>query len=346
MWNPDEYLESFYNRVQLSESFAAETQEEWQAWRERLRGRFVELLGGFPSEAAELQPELLESVDCGSYTRQRIQIQTYSGLFMPVYVLIPKSYRADDGAVIALHGHGYGSKDIVGLNEDGTTRTGDPGYEKDFAVQLVERGFLTVAPELFGFGDRRLAEDSDKGNSCHRLSTFLLAMGQTMSGYRVYETLRCVDYLLTRDDVDAERIGAMGISGGGLVASFAAAVDDRISAVVVSGYANTFQASILTIPHCVDNFVPGLSLVAEMPDLLALIAPKPMLLESGTRDPIFPEHAVRAAYEKLRGVYGLLGVEERIVLDLFEGEHEISGKQALAWLQQVWGTFSGEESVR
>ncbi|AZN43281.1 dienelactone hydrolase family protein [Paenibacillus albus] len=335
MWNPDSYLESFYNQVQPSERFAAGTQEEWQAWRDRLRSRFVELLGGFPGEAAELQPELLESVDCGSYTRQRIQLQTYSGLFMPVYVLVPKSYQAGDGAVIALHGHGYGSKDIVGLNEDGTTRTGDPGYEKDFAVQLVEQGFLTLAPELLGFGDRKLAEDADKYSSCHRLSTFLLAMGQTMAGYRVYETLRCVDYLLTRDDVDAKRIGAMGISGGGLVASFAAAVDDRISAVVVSGFANTFKASILSISHCIDNFVPGLSLMAEMPDLLALIAPKPMLLESGTRDPIFPEHAVLEAYEKLRTVYGLLGVEERIVLDLFEGEHEISGKQALAWLKRV-----------
>lgn len=156
-----------------------------------------------------------------------------------------------------------------------------------------------------------------------------------MAGYRVFETLRCVDYLLTREDVDAERIGCMGISGGGLVCSFAAAIDDRISAAVVSGFTNTFQASILSMHHCVDNYVPGLSLVAEMPDLLSLIAPKPLLIEAGTRDPIFPVHATQEAYEKLQSIYHLLGAVENLELDLFEGEHEISGKLAYDWFRRV-----------
>ncbi|MDF2964272.1 MAG: dienelactone hydrolase [Paenibacillus sp.] len=336
MWRPDDYLNYLNDSVQPIESFKADSLPEWSKWRERLRKRFIELLGGYPTELPNLSPVVLESEDCGTYIRQRIQIQTYPGLLMPVYVLLPKAHKGRLGAVIACHGHGYGSKDIVGLNPDGTAKTGDPGYQKDFAVELVQRGFITVAPELFGFGDRKLTEDEGKSNSCHRLSTFLLAMGQTMAGYRVFETLRCVDYLLTRDDVDAERIGCMGISGGGLVSSFAAAIDDRISAAVVSGFANTFQASILAMHHCVDNYVPGLSLVAEMPDLLGLIAPKPLLIEAGTGDPIFPVHAVQEAHGKLMTVYQLLGAEEKLHLDLFEGVHEISGKIAYDWFQKVW----------
>ncbi|WP_274653416.1 alpha/beta hydrolase family protein [Paenibacillus humicola] len=337
MWSPDRYMEKLYESVTPSESLDRVTsREEWNVWRERLRHRFVSLLGGFPSEAPDLSPEVIESEDCGEYTRERIQIQTFPGLFMPVYVLVPKKRGARSEAVIACHGHGYGSKDIVGLTENGEKKTGDPGYQKNFAVELVRRGYITVAPELLGFGDRKLAEEAQSPNSCHRLSTFLLAMGRTMAGYRVYETLRCVDYLRSRGDVDADRIGCMGISGGGLVCSFAAAVDPRITAAVVSGFTNTFRASILSIHHCVDNYVPGLSLAAEMPDLLGLIAPRPLLIEAGSRDPIFPVDATLKAYETIKSVYKLLGREEKVELDLFEGVHEISGNVAYDWFRRVW----------
>ncbi|GIP37855.1 hypothetical protein J31TS4_11350 [Paenibacillus sp. J31TS4] len=335
MWHPNEYMEKLYAGITPAECFQAETQQDWRSWRERLRKRFVELLGGIPKGLPELEPVLLESVDCGAYLRQRIQLQTYAGLFMPVYLLLPKERKERTAAVIACHGHGYGSKDLVGLTATGEEKTGEVGYQKNFAVELVKKGFIVAAPELLGFGDRKLTEDADAANSCKRLSTFLLAIGQTMAGYRVVEMLRCLDYLLTRDDVDADRIGTMGISGGGLVSSFAAAIDDRFAAVVVSGYTNTFHASILSIDHCVDNYVPGLSLVADMPDLIGLIAPRPLLIEAGTRDPIFPEPAVREAVDKLRRIYRLLAAEDDLELDLFEGGHEISGQVAYDWLQRV-----------
>jgi len=341
MWSPDQYVKEIFGGVTPSEQFQAASREEWREWRERLRSRFVSLLGGPPAEQPKITPIVLETEDCGDYTRQRIQIETYPGLHMPVYVLVPHERGTRTGAVIACHGHGhgYGSKDIVGLTPDGAKKTGgDSGYQKDFAVALARKGYIVLAPELLGFGDRRLESDAkaDASNSCHRLSTFLLAMGQTMAGYRVFETLRCVDYLLTREDVDADRIGCMGISGGGLVCSFAAAIDDRISAAVVSGYTNTFKDSILSIPHCIDNYVPGLSLVAEMPDVIGLIAPKPLLIEAGTRDPIFPVNATLEAFEHMQRVYRLLGNEDRLTLDLFDGDHEISGQVAYDWFEQVW----------
>jgi dienelactone hydrolase len=336
MWSPDQYFKHLYDRVTPSEKFKARSQEECVNWNERLRTRFVELLGGYPAKIPDLDPVLLESVDCGTYTRERIQIQTYPDLYMPVYLLIPKERDERAGAIIACHGHGYGSKDIVGLTIDGEAKTGDKGYQKDFAVELVNKGYIVAAPELLGFGDRKLSEENKEANSCQRLSTFLLAMGQTMAGYRVFETLRCVDYLLTRDDIDAARIGCMGISGGGLVCSFAAAIDNRISAAVVSGYTNTFQASILSIHHCIDNYIPGLSLVAEMPDLIGLIAPRPLLIEAGKSDPIFPVHATLEAYEQIRSIYQNLASEEKLELDLFEGTHEISGNVAYDWFRRVW----------
>lgn len=122
MWNPDEYIKDLYESVRPVESFRADSQLEWEEWRGRLRKQLVDLLGGFPVEVPSLSPVLLESEDCGTYIRQRIQIQTYPRLYMPIYVLIPKESKGRLGAVIACHGHGYGSKDIVGLNPDGTKK--------------------------------------------------------------------------------------------------------------------------------------------------------------------------------------------------------------------------------
>ncbi|MBM7565204.1 dienelactone hydrolase family protein [Paenibacillus sacheonensis] len=344
MWQTDDYLEHLY-AIAPEERFGARTRGEWQAWQARLRERFEGLLVE-PDGKRELSPVLLESVDCGDYTRERINIATYGPLVMPVYVLIPKEYEPERGAVIAIHGHGYGSRDLVGLEPDGTEKAREPGYHKNFAVELVRRGHLVIAPELLGFGDRKLAEDAEKGDSCYRLSTNLLAMGQTMAGHRVFETLRCVDYALARGDVAADRIGCMGISGGGLVSAFAAAIDERLSAAVVSGYANTFQASVLAVPHCIDNFVPGLSQLAEMPDLLGLIAPRPLLIEAGTKDHIFPIQAADAAVDKLSGIYDLLDAETNLVYDRFEGKHEISGKVAFDWFGSIWQTRKADDDGR
>ncbi|NLJ40065.1 MAG: dienelactone hydrolase [Clostridiales bacterium] len=249
----------------------------------------------------------------------------------------PKNITTRLPAIIACHGHGYGSKEIVGLNPDGSDNYQDPGYQKNFAVELVKRGFIVIAPDLLGFGDRRLDADKDKAaeeNSCHMISTYLLMLGKTMAGHRTYDVLRTIDYLETREDVDVDRIGIMGISGGALVCGFATALDDRIKAVVLSGYTNTFLDSVMSIFHCVDNFIPGIVNHAEMPDLLGLIAPRPLLVESGTEDPIFPIETAKIAYERIKGVYRFLGEEEKIDSDFFEGEHEISGAKAYDWLKR------------
>lgn len=336
MWNPDDYLRNMMAQGSPELSFKASSMEEMQGWQLRLRDRFVQLLGGFPDENAALTPVRLESVDCGDYIRYRVEIGTYAGLRMPCYLLVPNSADAmPRPAVIALHGHGPGgSKSPVGLNPDGADAD-NPDYHNNFAIALVRAGYIALVPELLGFGERKLEEDADQDNSCHRISTLLLALGKTMAGVRVYETLRCIDYLQSLPEVDGHRIGCMGISGGGLVAAYAAAIDQRLRAAVVSGFFNTFEASILSIRHCVDNYVPGLSAVAEMPDLFGLIAPRPLLLESGIRDHIFPIEAVKASYPLLEKMYATAGAPGNLDIDLFDRGHEISGAKAYEWFKRL-----------
>lgn len=336
MWHPDSYLEQMYRNTTPLFRFQAKSENECLKWRNELKHFFIEALGGFPDCAAELDIRKLEEKACDGYTRQRVEFTTFAGLRMPAYVLVPEN--ASDSkpkpAVIACHGHGYGSKEIVGLKPDGVSIEEKISYQRNFAIELVRKGFVVVAPELLGFGDRRMKAEfeNDQYNSCDSVSKYLLQMGYTMAGHRVYETIRVVDYLMERPDVDHNHIGIMGISGGGLVCSFTSALDERIKATVVSGYVNSFKASILGIHHCIDNYVPGLSRYAEMSDLMGLIAPRPLLVEAGTVDPAFPIEATKEAYEHIYAVYHLFGEERRLEADIFEGDHRIHGLMAYDWL--------------
>lgn len=332
---PDKFLERSYNLAVPKYSFNAKTVSEWETWRDNLKRAFINQLGGFPERKVDLNPQIVEQEEMEDYVRQRVVFSTMEDLEMLAYVLIPKNATGRLPAVIACHGHGYGSKDVVGLNFDGSEKTGDAGYGKNFGLELVKKGFLVVVPELLGFGDRTLEEDSLKPykgeNSCYKISTNLLLLGKTIAGIRVYETVRIIDYLLTRNDVDADRIGCMGISGGGLVCAFTSAIDERIKVSVVSCYLNTFKDSIMAVRHCIDNYIPGILQYAELPDIVGMIAPRPLLIEAGIYDHIFPIHGTRTAFQKLEAIYDLLGAREKLDKDFFEGGHQISGQKAYDW---------------
>ncbi|HZJ83698.1 MAG TPA: alpha/beta hydrolase family protein [Clostridia bacterium] len=337
MWNPDKYLGNLYQNTKPEFNFNAKSMEEFDSWRQGLKQSLMKDLGHFPKKETPLNAKVIEEREYESYLLQRVVYDGDIDLPIPAYILIPKNTVGKLPAVVACHGHGYGSREIVGLNPDGTDNNGDPGYQKNFAIELVKRGFIVIVPELLGFGDRRLDEDLDNdpnSNSCHMISTYLLMMGKTMAGLRINDVTRTIDYLETRDDVDINSIGCMGISGGGLVCGFATALDDRIKAAVVSGYINTFIDSVMSLYHCVDNFIPGVVKHAEMPEIIGLVAPKPLLVESGIEDEIFPIEASKEAYDKIRDIYRFLDAEDKIDSDFFVGTHEISGVKAYDWLEK------------
>jgi predicted peptidase len=149
--------------------------------------------------------------------------------------------------------------------------------------------------------------------------------------------MRAVNYLETRPEVDARRIGLMGISGGGTITTFGAALEPRIAAALVSGYLNTFRDSILSIPHCMDNYVPGILHWCEMHDVAGLIAPRPLFCESGEKDDIFPVEAFRHSFAKVQNIYRIFGAEERIGSEIFPRGHEFSGRSGFPFLEKHLG---------
>jgi hypothetical protein len=155
-----------------------------------------------------------------------------------------------------------------------------------------------------------------------------------MAGWRTWDAMRAITYLLTRPEVDPNRITVMGISGGGLTTFFTSALDTRVHTAVVSGYFNTFRASILSVMHCVDNYVPGLQRLVEMPDMAGLVAPRRLFVEGGDEDDIFPIAAFRKAVSRARQIYTSFGCPENFGFEEFPGTHQFWGKGAFEFMER------------
>lgn len=321
-------------------AFRAQTLAAAQAWQIETRAALAQTIGLRGVSAHPFQPQLIESVDKGDYVREKVLLQTGAHTQMPVYLLIPKQAAKPLPAVLAFHGHGYGVKDLVGLWEDGQERDLPDGYHKDFAVALCRAGFFVAAPEIACFGERQTdfsylnpILEQPVPSSCTQAAMLAFHLGTSVLGMRVHDGLRLVDYLETRPEVDPKRLGAMGISGGGMHTFFSTCLDERIRACVVSGYFSTFRDSVLAMAHCACNFVPGLGQFGEMYDLAGLIAPRPLLVESGSYDPIFPRPAVEESVARAAEVCRVFGCPPPAT-DYFEGRHQISGKKAYAFLRE------------
>lgn len=310
---------------------------EMVAWQRRLRARVRKLIGGCSDPRSPLGARTIETREFPAYRRETVRFQSRADFDVLGYLLLPHAQPKPGPAVLCLPGHGRGVDSIVGIEQDGRVHElGAPSdYQKDFALQCVAHGYVTLAIEQMSFGRRRDAQAREAGpeaSSCTRDATALLMLGETMTGWRVRDAIRAIDYLRTRPEVDPKRIATMGISGGGLTALFTACLDTRVRAAVVSGYLNTFRDSILAVDHCVDNYVPGLLNVVEMPDLAGLIAPRALFAEGGSADPIFPRAAFQTACQRLQTIYSAFGAPDQFGFEAFEGEHEFHAVGAFRFL--------------
>jgi dienelactone hydrolase len=164
-----------------------------------------------------------------------------------------------------------------------------------------------------------------------------LLVGETMIAWRVWDVMRTLDYIATRAELDSSRVGLMGISGGGTVTVFSTAVEPRIRVAMVSGYLNTFRDSVGSLAHCIDNYVPGILNWAEMYDVAGLIAPRPLFVESGEKDNIFPIAASVESFKRVRDIYTVFGAADRVEQEVFPGEHSFWGKRGVPFLARHLG---------
>ena len=334
-FDPVVYTRDLYAAAPRRLRFKARNRSEAEEWQKTLRAKLTELVGGFPTSRQPLRPITLETRSFPGYTREKIVFDSQPGVSVLGYLLLPEKAQRPAAVMICVPGHGRGVDDIVGIDEKGNERTDKAGYQHDFAIQIAEAGIAAMAIEPMGFGCRRDPLNARQGLSrkaCDPVAGGALLVGQTMIGWRVWDVMRTIDYIASRGELDPNRVGCMGISGGGTVTVFSTALERRIRVALVSGYLNTFRDSIGSLAHCSDNYVPGILNWAEMHDLAGLIAPRPLFAESGEKDNIFPVQASIESFNEVQKIYGIFGVQDLVEQEVFPADHSFWGKRGIPFL--------------
>lgn len=337
--NPDVWMQHLYETLPRQLAFDPNAAEQFEQWRERFLAALIGSMGGMPEVDVDPEPEITDSVADDGYTRHRLLIRTEPMMNVPCWLLVPDDIAPGEKrrGVLALHGHGRGRDEICGI--DG----GDPqnaerirSLNYDYARQFARRGYVVIAPDHRGFGER--SGDRERlGNRdyCNVLMIKQALFGRNPLMSNVFDACRCIDYLQSRDDVDAERIAAVGLSYGGTMSLFTTAFDTRIKVACVSCYMNTFQKYALERFNFCGNQTPtGLLRIGEMWDVAITIAPRPLVIESGIQDVGFPIEQAREANAHLQAAYEALGYADRLTIDEFDGGHEFSGRLTFDWFEQ------------
>lgn len=321
-------------------AFKATNAASMAKWQAELAAELKRLIGYNRFEPSPPLPQITEEIQCQGYTRQRVILHTEPNVLMPVYVLIPDSAGAAGKAVIAVHGHGGGGKAaVVGKRDNPEIAQAIAKYHYDYGLQLVRKGYTVFCPDARGFGERR--EASIPGvldSSCEHLNHMGLPLGRTVLGMWVWDLHRLIDYIQTREDCDPDNIGCVGLSGGGMQTLWASALDDRIACAVVSGYFYGYRQALLEMyQNCSCNYVPHLFETANIEDIAALIASRPLLIETGDQDPLNGAGGlanVLAPLAILRRAYDLHGAGDRLAHHVFHGEHRWDGAVTPDWLDR------------
>lgn len=313
------------------------------AWRDRVRVRLAERLGPWPDPVPP-RVEFGDPVEEEGLLRQRVVFDTEAHLSVPAWLLTPVGLRPPGAAVLVVHGHGQ-DKDVVCGAAPATT---SPSPGSDYARVIARSGLVVLAPDLRGFGERadRLLPVPDPGDlaaeivahqaDCGWELTCALLTGTTPLAQNLWDLRRCLDVLARLPQVDERRIGAAGWSYGGALVLFLAAVDPRVRAVVVSGFLSSWRrAHRVPWNLCGRQILAGLLGNLEHVDLASLVAPRPLLVESGRDDPLFPAEEAAATVAALRHIYRGLGADAAAVHhDVFDGGHRFWGKRSVPFLSE------------
>jgi dienelactone hydrolase len=307
---------------------------EFEAWAERFRRRLDKTLEPWPGRVP-LEVEVTDEEPGDGYRRARVVFDTEVDMSVPAYLLIPEGRRSPGSAVLALHGHGPGKSRICGLDPEAA-----PG--SDYAAELARRGHVVLAPDLRCFGERADWNPEDH-YACDTNLVHQVMAGWNPLTQNLWDLGRALDLLEAHPLVDPARLGVAGFSYGGTMSLFLAATDPRVSAAVVSGYFSSWAESH-KVPWnmCGSQVLFGMLGRMEHADLGALVAPRPLLVESGRDDLLFPVAEAEASLARIRPLYHLHGVADRLVHDAFDGEHQWHGERAYPFLDRWLGTASSE----
>ena len=318
-------------------SFKGETEDNWTAWRKTALAKFLELLGPFPTKVP-LNAEVAYSVEDGDLIRERVVFDTEEAMSVPCQVLRPRDMNPDKSnpAIVCSHGHGpFGKDTVAGVRSSGEHIANIRDLNYNYGEQMAQAGFLTICPDLRVFGERLETPHPFPGRDpCNVNFVQGAALGVYTLTLNIWDMKRCIDYLETRPEVDPNRIGMMGLSQGGTMTTFTAAVEPRIKAADIIGYVNPWREfGYKRANFCGSQIVPGVYRYFDTDDIAGLIAPRPLLLEMGIYDSCFYIQDMLQGYEGVRHIYEAAGSPDKLWADVHPGPHAFAANKAFEFFR-------------
>lgn len=357
-----------------SHSFLSDRWKDVEAWRASGRAKVRELLAFNPSKVS-LNPKVESRLEDGDIVVEEISYEMPYGPRTHGFFLYPKQWPRRLPAVVALHDHGeffyYGKEKITCIPAElGLLREYKQRYYggRSWATELARRGFAVLVTDVFLWGSRRIpinsvneelqnslteSEESSEcyvrsynefwsKNECSLIADSILNAGTNWPGIFAYEDRRSIDYLLTRPEVDRKRVGCGGLSMGGLRTIFLAALDGRIKAAFCVGFMTTMRGILRNKIRCPPGhgllmFVPHLYSRLDLPDVISLHAPQPLMVQYNEDDELFTREGQHEADRKIRQIYTKILRPTEYIGSFHSGPHKFDvamQNEAFDWLER------------
>ena len=317
----------------LSMRFKGTTAEDCRAWQKSFDAKLRTLLGPH-TPPAKWKTIVVSVKEFDDHRREELHLIADGFPALPVYLLVPKGKTGKRPAILALHGHGaHGHHPIAGRDDLPGVGNAIKNNNYDYGRQLVKEGYVVAAPCMTPFGDR-LGKNAGKdlcGDTFIRMSM----LGKTLMGENLRDCRWAVELLAHREEVDAERIGCVGLSLGGRMTMLTTALEPRIKVCVISGALNVMQERISKPYGCGAQIIPGLLQYGDVPEIASLIAPRPCLWEAGSKDKLVDPLWADEILLRQRRAYKALGADDGVSVDRFEGGHVWHGTEAGKLLRNV-----------
>ncbi|MGH9720717.1 MAG: alpha/beta hydrolase family protein [Bryobacteraceae bacterium] len=284
----------------------AQTRQKWA------RAKILELIGGLPDYDGPLNARVTGTIELSRYRIEKVIFESLPKMYITGNVYLPKEPGRYPGVLMPM-GHWMEGK----------------AAGQQISANLAMKGFVVLAFDPLGQGERLQAYDKRMRASLAAGSTdqhnltgaqSVLA-GEAFARYRIWDAKRALDYLVSRRDVDGDRIGCTGCSGGGTVTTYISALDPRIKVSAPACYMNTFRLLFSGPTGDAEQSVQGfISSGLDLADYVEMFAPKPYLIVSTSGD-FFPIDGARAVYEEARRWYRVYGAEDKIAWAVGPGGH-------------------------
>jgi len=318
----------------------------FEDWKSSALPKVLQTLGDWPP-AVDPEPELVTEWTDRGVRKRRYLLEVGPFASAALQLNLPEHAEAPLPTLLCWHGHGPHGKDpVMGNASDDTLRDHIRLYNYDYGHQMAAMGYATYAIDWMGGGERN---DNAKPHFlnhnvgrdwCNLYYLHATMLGMTSLSINLAHGRAATNFVTSLPEVDATRMGVMGLSGGGTMALWTALTDTRFRAAEIICYSDLWEKfGIRDLNYCGMQVAPDLMKLVDLPDLQGLLAPLPLLIDVGIHDSCFHADNALECHRQVRSIYEKVGAGDHLVLDCFPGGHAWGGNLSEDFFAQHLATL-------